>query len=155
MSSWKELNNGSYGTVYDFDWTPTTVCGNWELTFDRYIEEDTNYFWFDEEEVDGGFGATEIGAIAYLTNKDTGVRIEFPFGIVYHINGNIDNPDEFYLSEPDRSLDHEAGIWYNIDKVNGIDEYDAKEFVEDNLQEIFDAIIDVVNQNLYKFGYEL
>lgn len=154
MSSWKDMQNGGYGSVYNMDWEPITVCGNWELTFGAYIDEDSNYFWFDEDD-EGGIGGTEIGGIAYLENAETGVKIRFPFGINYTIFGNVDDPDEFYLSEPDRGLDWENGIWYNIDEVSGIDEYDAKEFVEDNLQEIFDAIVDVVNQNLYKFGYEL
>lgn len=152
MSSWGDQKNGGYGSVYDIDYTPVTVCGDWTLTFGAYIDEDD--FWFDEDD-EGGIGGTNIGAIAYLENEDTGVTIRFPFGIDYTILGNKDNPDEFYLCEPDRGLDYETGITYVIDDVTGIDEYDAKEFIEDNLQEIFDAIIDVVNQNLYKFGYEL
>lgn len=154
MSSWKDQQTGNYGSVYDMDWEPTYVCGDWELTFGAYIDEDTNSFWFDEDP-EGGTGGTSIGAIAYLENVETGAVIRFPFDIYYHVFGDVEDPDEFYLEEPDRSLDHDEGIRYNIDDVDGIDEADAKEFVEDNLQEIFDAIIDVVNQNLYKFGYEL
>lgn len=152
MSSWEDQKNGVYGSVYDIDYTPVTVCDDWTLTFGAYIDEDD--FWFEEDD-EGGTGGTNIGAVAYLENEDTGVEIRFPFGIDYTILGNKDNPDEFYLSEPDRSLDHDTGISYVIDDVRGIDEYDAKEFIEDNLQEIFDAIIDVVNKNLYKFGYDL
>ena len=154
MSSWKDMQNGHYGSVYNMDWEPTMVCGDWELTFNAYIDENIDYFWFDEDD-EGGTGGTEIGAIAYLENTKTDATIRFPFGINYTIFGDIDNPDEFYLSEPDRGLNHENGIWYNIDEVSGIDEYDAKEFIEDNLQEIFNAIIAIVNKNLYKFGYEL
>lgn len=152
MSSWKELNNGSYGTVYDMDNVITTVCGNWELSFGRYIDEDG--FWFDEDD-DGGIGGTDIGAMAYLSNRDTGATIRFAFSIYYNIFGEKDNPDEFYLSEPDRSLDYEAGVGYTIDEVIDIDEQDAKEFIDDNIKEIFDAIVPIVNDQLYKFGYEL
>lgn len=154
MSSWKDQQEGGYGSVYNITYKPTMVCGDWKLTFGAYIDEDPDRFWFDDDD-EGGTGGTEIGAIAYLENQNTGAEIRFPFGINYYIEGDDENPDEFYLVKPDRGLDHETGIWYNIDKVTGIDKYDAKEFVEDNLQEIFDAIIDVVNQNLYKFGYEL
>lgn len=152
MSSWKDQRDGGYGSVYDITYNPTMVCDDWKLTFGAYIDEDR--FWFEDDD-EGGTGGTEIGAIAYLKNQNTGAKIRFPFGIYYDILGVKETPDEFYLYEPDRSLDYENGIWYNIDEVNGIDEYDANEFVEDNLQEIFDAIVDVVNQNLYKFGYEL
>ena len=154
MSSWNDQRNGHHGTVYNMDWEPTYVCGDWELTFGAYIDEDTNYFWFDEDD-EGGTGGTEIGGIAYLENAETGVSITMPFGINYSIHGDIEDPDEFYLYEPDRGLYEETGIWFNIDDADGIDELDAEEFVRDNLSEIFDAIIDVVNQNLYKFGYEL
>lgn len=154
MSSWKDQQEGGYGTVYDMDWEPSVVCNDWELTFGAYIDEDTNYFWFENDD-EGGIGGVSIGAIAYLENIDTGAEIEIAFDINYTILGNKENPDEFFLSEPDRGLDHESGISYNIQEVSGIDEYDAKEFIEDNLKEIFDAIIAIVNQNLYKFGYEL
>lgn len=154
MSSWKDQQTGGYGTVYNMDWEPTTVCSDWELTFGAYIDENTDYLWF-EEDSDGGMGGTSIGAIAYLENMDTGAEIEISFDINYSIFGDIDNPDEFFLSEPDRGLDYESGISYSIMDVSRIDEYDAKEFIEDHHREIFDAIIAVVNKNLYKFGYEL
>ena len=154
MSSWKDQQEGGYGTVYDMDWEPSVVCNDWELTFGAYIDEDTNYFWFDEDS-EGGTGGTSIGAIAYLGNINTGAEIEISFNIVYEIFGNKENPDEFFLSEPDRSLDYESGISYSIQNVSGIDEYDAKEFVDENIKEIFDAIVAIVDQNLYKFGYEL
>ena len=151
-SSWKDQREGGYGSVYDIDYdnhNPMTVAG-WELTFGAYIDEDG--FWFDEND-EGGDGGTNIGAIAYF--EKAGAEIEIAFSIGYSIFGDIDNPDEFFLTEPDRGLDWENGIQYSILKVNGIDEYDAKEFIEDNHREIFDALISVVNDNLYKFGYEL
>lgn len=152
MSSWEDQKNGGYGTVYDIDYTPVTVCGDWILTFGAYIDEDD--FWFDED-IEYGVGHTNIGAVAYLTNNDTGAEIRMPFGVDYNIFGVKNKPDEFYLYEPDRGLDHETGIGYDIDRTKGITEEEAETFIDDNLQEIFDAIIDVVNQNLYKFGYEL
>lgn len=152
MSSWTDMQNGNYGTCYDIDYIPVTVCGNWELSFGAYIDEDNFNF---EEDAEGGTGSTNIGAVAYLENKDTGAIIRFPFGIDYTILGDIDNPDEFHLYEPDRSLDWGTGITYVIDDVTGMDVNDAEQFIEDNLPEIFDAIVNVVNQNLYKFGYDL
>ena len=151
-SSWKNQRDGGYGTVYNIDYTPTEVAG-WELTFGAYIDEDTDSFYFDDKDPDGGFGYTSIGAIAYLKNGSQ--EIEISFGIQYDIFGDKDNPDEFYLAEPDRSLDEESGTWYSILGVWNIEESDAKEFIEDNHRELFDALIKVVNQNLYKFGYEL
>jgi len=154
MSSWNDIKNGHYGSTYNIDYDPITICGDWKLSFGAYLDEDPNLFWFEDDE-EGGTGSTDIGAVAWLENPITGAEIRMPFGINYSIFGNPENPDEFYLSEPDRSLDHEAGIWWDIDEISGIDINEAREFVDDNLQEIFDAIIDVVNKNLYKFGYEL
>lgn len=149
-SSWKDLQEGGYGSVYNITYKPTMVCGDWKLTFGAYIDE--NQFWFEDDD-EGGIGGTEIGAIAYLKNGSQ--EIELSFGIQYNIFGDKDNPDEFYLAEPDRSLDEESGTWYSILGVWNIEESDARAFIEDNHREIFDALIKVVNSNLYKFGYEL
>ena len=153
-SSWKDQQEGGYGSVYDidYDYRNPIVIDGWKLTFGAYVDEDG--FWF-EDDSEGGTGGTEIGAIAFLENEETGATIRFPFGISYSIFGNPENKDEFYLYEPDRSLDKDNGILYHIDDIEGIDKYDAKQFVEDHNEEIFDAIIQVMNQNLYKFGYEL
>lgn len=154
-SSWKDQREGGYGSVYDISYKPVTFGTSddeWELSFGAYIDEDG--FWF-EDDSEGGTGSTEIGAIAFLENFDSGATIRFPFGIQYMIFGNPENPDEFFLSEPDRSLAKDEGIWYNIDDVEGISQTEAEEFMEDHKDEIFDAIIKIVNDNLYKFGYEL
>jgi len=154
-SSWKDQQEGHYGTVYNIDYdryNPMEVAG-WKLTFGAYIDEDDRGFWYDEDDPEGGFGGTSIGAIAYLEQDDK--QIEISFGIQYNIFGDRDNPDEFYLGEPDRGLDEETGTWYSILDTEGIDEYDANEFIKDNYRELFDALVKVVNANLYKFGYEL
>ena len=150
-SSWADQREGHYGTVYNIIYTPSVVAG-WVLTFGAYIDEDTDRFWFDDDS-EGGTGGTNIGAIAYLEQGSK--QIELSFGIQYSIFGNPDNKDEFFLSEPDRSLDEESGTWYTVLNTQGISEEDAKEFVEENHREIFDALIKVVNENLYQFGYEL
>lgn len=154
MSSWNDQQNGGYGSVYDIDYdnhNPMIVAG-WKLTFGAYIDEDDNSFWF-EDDSEGGTGGTNIGAMAYLTRGSQ--EIEISFGVQYSIFGDPDNADEFYLAEPDRSLDEETGTWYSIIGVWNIEESDAREFIEANYKELFDALIAVVNQNLYKFGYEL
>lgn len=156
-SSWKDQQEGDYGSVYNIKYTPVTFStedGEWQLSFNAYIEETENAFWFDDDN-EGGTGGTAIGAIAYLENFSRGATIRFPFDIYYMIFGNPENTDDFYLCEPDRSLDKDEGIWYNIDEVEGISQTEAEEFMEEHKDEIFDAIIKIVNDNLYQFGYEL
>ncbi len=154
-SSWKDQQEGGYGSCYNIVYKPVTLGpedDEWKLSFGAYIDEDG--FWFEEDD-EGGTGATSIGAIAFLENFDSGATIRFPFDIQYIILGNPENKDEFYLYEPDRSLDKENGIWYNIDEVEGMQQDEAEEFMEEHQDEIFDAIIKIVNGNLYQFGYEL
>lgn len=150
-SSWSELNKGGYSHEIKPSYTPVMING-WELGIEDTIDEMVDDFWFDDDD-EGGTGGTRFFGIGTFTKPGTDIIIKFAFWIVFFVLGNPDDPDLFDIYEPDRSLDRESGVELEVRDVIGIDEDDAKEILEENQDDIFDVLVDVVSKHLDKFGY--
>ena len=78
----------------------------------------------------------------------------FKIWLPYYIFGNLNNPDEFYL-------DHEETYdQTTLDPCDehyiSIDDGEIKDLITWELDEdIIDGLYEIVDQNLYKLGYEL
>lgn len=153
-SSWSDINSGKYSNYIKPDYTPVDIAG-YKLTISDTIDEMDNLFWFDDDS-EGGTGGTTFFGIGELTNDEDSALdyIHFKFWVSYDILGVLDNPDEFYLYEPDRGLDKDAGVELELYESTFSEGY-ANAFLEEHHDEIFDAIIEIINKNLNKFGYEL
>ena len=150
-SSWKDQREGGYGTIYRPDNIKVDI-GDWELSLTATLDELIDLFYFENND-EGGDGGTTFCGIGVLTNKTDGKEIMFQFWLPYYIFGKLENPDEFYL-------DHEPYDQTELDVCDehymSIDDADAKEIVNWELEgEIVSGLYDIVDKNLYKFGYEL
>ena len=152
MSSWKDQQEGGYGTVYRPDNITVDIGADWKLTLTSTLDEMLDNFYFDYND-EGGDGGTLFCGVGILTNKHTGDEIYFKFWLPYYIFGKLDNPDEFYL-------DHEPYDQTELDPCNeqyiSIDDDEIKDLITWELEDdIISGLYDIVDQNLYKFGYEL
>ena len=151
MSSWKNQQEGGYGSIYRPDNITVDIGTDWKLTLEGTLDEVSEYFYYDEDDVEGGSGGTTFFGIGVLTDKD-GYKIKFKFWLPYYIFGNLDNPDEFYL-------DHEPYDQTTLEVFSDYVPFPLSEdvdLVEDELEDdIIYGLYDIVDQNLYKFGYEL
>ena len=152
MASWKEQRDGGYGTTYRPDNIVIDINPDWELTLDGTLDEMMdNFYWEDNDE--GGDGGTIFFGVGVLTNKNDGREIMFKFWLPYYIFGNLENPDEFHL-------DHESYDQTELDVCDehymSIDDADAEDIVKWELEDdIISGLYDIVDANLYKFGYDL
>jgi hypothetical protein len=152
MSSWKDQQSGRYGSIYRPDNITIDIGTDWELTLAGTLDEMVdNFYWDDNDE--GGDGGTLFFGIGVLTNKNDGREIMFKFWLPYYIFGSLDNPDEFYL---DHEPYDQADIEVCDEQYMPIDDADVKDIVNWELEDdIIFGLYDIVDKNLYKFGYEL
>jgi len=152
MSSWKDQRDGGYGTIYRPDNITVDIGSEWELYLTATLDEMMDMFYFDEND-EGGDGGTLFCGVGVLTNKNDGRKISFKFWLPYYIFGNIDNPDEFYL-------DHEPYDQTELDVCDdhfvSVEDSEADDLINWELNDdIISGLYEIVDQNLYKFGYEL
>lgn len=149
-SSWSKLQNSTQGTIITPNHSVFANINGWDIRLSGYLYENTDLFWFDEDD-DGGMGGTEFSGTAILDKgKDT---IEMDFWLSFAIFGDKDNTDEFYMMSHDRGLDQDSGVEYDITDATTIDKHIAVDFIEDNKAEIFDALYDAVIDEIPGFGY--
>lgn len=150
-SSWKDQREGGYGTIYRPDNIKVDI-GDWELFLTATLDELIDSFYFENND-EGGDGGTTFCGIGVLTNKTDGKEIMFKFWLPYYIFGKQENPDEFYL-------DHEPYDQTDLDVCNehyiSIRDSEADNVINWELKdEIVSGLYDIVDKNLYKYGYEL
>lgn len=152
MSSWKDQQTGGYGTSYRPDNITVDIGTDWNLTLTSTLDEMLDNFYFEDND-EGGDGGTLFCGVGILTNKHTGDEIYFKFWLPYYIFGKLDNPDEFHL-------DHESYDQTELDPCDehymSIDDDEIEDLITWELgDDIISGLYDIVDQNLYKFGYEL
>ena len=152
MSSWKDQQTGGYGTSYRPDNITVDIGTDWNLTLTSTLDEMLDNFYFEDND-EGGDGGTLFCGVGILTNKHTGDEIYFKFWLPYYIFGKLDNPDEFHL-------DHEPYDQTELDPCDehymSTDDDEIEDLITWELgDDIISGLYDIVDQNLYKFGYEL
>lgn len=152
-SSWSKLkdNNGG-GTIITPTFKPVKI-NYWDLSLTGYLYEIPDSFWFDEDDEGGIGGVTFTGTAILMDGADS---IEFDFWTDFVIFGDPNNPDRFVLQSEDRGLDKESGTEFHIDPDNPgttLEIHHAIDVIEENRDEIFDALYDMVFDNLDAFGY--